>query len=63
MCMIDSSLIQLKRASETQNYLLMDTQAPRPGKGQTCACVIHTNLHTLSATLMFVWVHVLREAL
>ena len=53
---IDLSLLHLKRASETQNHL------PRVPKHQgtdfrvyeTCACVIHTNLHTLSATCALV---------
>ena len=29
MCIIDLSLLHLKRASETQNHHLMDTRAPR----------------------------------
>ena len=45
----DLSLLHLKRASETQNHLLMDTQALRDRTSETCAYVIHTNLHTLSA--------------
>ena len=46
-------LIHLKRASETDIFLL-GTRAPRDRYHQTCACVIHIYLHTLSAACALV---------
>ena len=40
MCIIDLSLLHLKRASETQNHHLMDTQAPRDRRGLSVKLVL-----------------------
>ena len=54
----DLSLLHLKRASETQNHAPRDRRLHEILECETCACVIHTNLYTLSALLLSSYINV-----